>query len=196
MADSIPRSDYHSAHTMPLINYEPREEFRIGASIAFRHDLTEGLTPHFQFCDAVYADLPWANGFDEFNRRAGVEDGRTYREFMTSVAEAVDSLERPTVLVTGRHALKMLPKPDAVHTLQLNQYQSVALLYRCDPKPFWATATDLLVDWAVEFDSIGDFCCGYGRALKVFHRRGKPFVGSDFNPYCIGYIAAHAEEWV
>jgi hypothetical protein len=190
----VPVSDYHSAHGAP-IDYEPVHRTQIGPSIAFQHDLTTGVPEHYQFCDVLYCDPPWANGFEEFNRRAGVADGRTYRQFVDSLGRVVESATQPAFIVTGRHALKMLPKPAQVVPIQLNQYASVAIVYNTELSSTPGTATELLRMLAQQYDSVGDFCCGYGRTLKAFHRQGKPFVGSDINAGCIGYIASHAHTW-
>jgi hypothetical protein len=195
MADPlVPVSDYHSAHGVYL-DHEPVQRFQIGPSVAFQHDLATGLPEHYQFCDVLYCDPPWANGFDEFNRRAGVDDGRTYRQFMGAMAGALETVTQPAFIVTGRHALKMLPKPAQVVPIQLNQYASVAIVYNTEISSTPGTATELLRLLAQSYDSVGDFCCGYGRTLKAFHRQGKPFVGSDINAGCIGYIAMHAPDW-
>jgi hypothetical protein len=48
---------------------------------------------------------------------------------------------------------------------------------------------------AQRYDTVGDPCCGYGRAGRFFLRAGKRAVLSDFDPHCIGYIAEHAGGW-
>ena len=72
MAASVTlRSDYHSAYLDPL-ECVPLQQFRIGASVAFQHDIMDGLPEIYGECDALYAELPWTHGFGTFNKRAGV----------------------------------------------------------------------------------------------------------------------------
>ncbi len=73
---------------------------------------------------------------------------------------------------------------------------AVAYVYNAGFTPEW-DGTDQLLDYlAARFDRVGDFCAGYGWVPRAFARAGKTFVASDVNPLCIGYIAAHAEEWI
>lgn len=170
-----------------------------GSSSAFVHDLIGGPLPRaYSTCDVLYTDLPWQKGFSTFNERAGVDDGRTYRGFMAAVSNVIASLpsSRPAYLVTGRHALSLLPEPAQVLDTRLNEDASVIVVYNASkPHGKFGEARELLRSLAAQYERVGDFCCGYGSAARAFRRQGKTFVASDVNPRCIGYIAAHAGDW-
>jgi hypothetical protein len=146
----------------------------------------------------LITDLPWRNGYDAFNERAGVDDGRTYQQFMQRVGEIVESARVPTYLVTGRHAVPMLLNPDIILPMMLNEDSAVAIGYRPGPEVErrYGVVPEFLYALAQRYTTVGDFCCGYGSAGRFFLRSGKQAVLSDFNPSCIGYIAAHADGWL
>ncbi len=103
---------YHSAHLAPVTT-SPRFAHVSTHGVALVHDVTTGPLPKaYSECDLLYADLPWRAGFHEFNLRAGVADDRRYGEFMDAVSDLIRGDSRPVVLVTGRHAAKLLPPPD------------------------------------------------------------------------------------
>lgn len=196
---NLPASAYHSAHRPEIQGITPQTRWRgDDGSLASVFDVTSGpLPPRYANCDVLYTDLPWQNGFDTFNERAGIKGDRTYRGFMACVsAICADQKQRPVYLATGRHALTHLPEPDQVAPIRLNEHASVVVTYNTGKLPRkFAVAAELLRHLARQYDRVGDFCCGYGSAGKAFARAGKTFVLTDVNPSCIGYIAAHAPDW-
>lgn len=192
---------YHSVYLPPVL-VEPVERWTGGGSVAFVHDLMSGPLPaEYDRCDALYADLPWRAGFDRYNARAGVTDGRTYPEFMAAVKALVKEQARPVVLVTGQHARRLLPRAAQEIPLRMpvaHEQPAIAYVYNL----FWLggrvdlTTQDIQARLALAYDVVGDFCCGYGWSARTFTQAGKRFVASDYNPRCVGYIAAHAGEWV
>lgn len=190
--DSIPqRHPYHS-QLRPPVDAPAAERFTLGESVVFRHDVAEGLPVEYDDCDVLYSELPWRNGMSVFNERAGASI--TYKDFLGAVSVIALISEVPLILVTGKHALTRLPDPRQVLTLSLNGDSAVAVIYGARTKPA-NTATEIITRMANGFSRVGDFCCGYGRTLRIFHQAGKTFVGSDYNARCVGYIAQHAGEW-
>lgn len=199
----IPRSDYHSAHkppvSAPVLNHWDGERCS-----AFVLDILDTAPSQvfekygYRDCDVLVTDLPWRKGFDEFNRRAGATDGRTYPAFMQRVGQIINAGAVPTYLVTGRHALHYLPAPDVVLPMRLNEDEAVAIGYRPGVEAFadYGIAQEFLHALADTYGHAGDFCCGYGRTGRFFLRAGKRALLSDINPRCVGYIAEHAAEWV
>lgn len=199
MRNWVPESVYHTSLKPPLTGIEPCTRWKESESFAaFVWDIMAGpLPPRYSKCDVLYADLPWQDGFDEFNRRAGVNGGRTYRGFMAAVSAVVEAQRyRPVYLVTGRHALKYLPDPDQTFSLRLDETPSLAIAYNVKHVGrSFGVADELLRYLARQHERVGDFCCGYGRSGRIFRRAGRAFTLSDVNAECIGYIAAHAAEW-
>lgn len=195
---SIPTVSYHGAHKPP-VDAPAVQLWEGNGCVAFVHDITASptLPASYAQCDVLVTDLPWQKGFETFNQRAGVDDGRSYPAFLARVCELVESEAVPTYLVTGRHALPHLPKPDVLLPMMLNEDEAVAVGYRPGDEADgrYGVAPELLHALAQRYDTAGDFCCGYGRTGRFFLRSGKRAVLSDFNPTCIGYIAEHAPGW-
>jgi hypothetical protein len=205
MRDGIPTFDYHSAHKPAVTDAPATDRIELAGSVAFVHDIitapaTRPLPAEYDNCGAIVTDLPWRNGFDTFNQRAGITDGRTYRDFIAALARVIATRDIPIYLVTGTHALKQLPgnlpEPAFSGPIRLNEHPSIVIAYHAPaPKRRWVVAQDLLGEVITDHARIGDFCCGYGRTARIAANRGKTFVASDVNPQCIGYIAAHLPEW-
>lgn len=196
--NAIPTVNYHGAHKTP-VKAPAVNHWEGDGVVAFRHDLLSAprLPADFDVCDVLVTDLPWQKGYETFNERAGIDDGRTYATFMQRVAEIVESTTCPLYLVTGRHALTRLPKPDAVLPTRLNEDDAVAVGYRPggEVDGSYGVAPEFLHALAQRYSVAGDFCCGYGRTGRFFLRSGKRAVLSDFNASCIGYVAEHAAGW-
>jgi hypothetical protein len=190
------RAAYHSVYLNP-VRSEPTMRWSGQGSVAMVHDIMAGPLPtEYGDCDLLYADLPWRAGFDRYNERAGIADGRTYRQFIARVGDEVGRATGPVVLVAGRHALRFLPKPAATLPIRLPASDhAIALTYNLALSPLWGDTAGLLAFLATGFERVGDFCCGYGWSSRAFTRAGKTFVASDHNAECVGYISAHARGW-
>lgn len=187
-------SDYHTALGNLTDQWPPLARHVGKAGVTFRHDLLDGVPIEMQAADVWYADLPWRDGFKKFAKRAGVEQKGAYGDLLALLARAVRESGKPTCIVTGRHAVASL-KPAHVAAVSLNGGAAVACLWNIKP---WAVVYDttvLLKRFAQEYGTVADFCCGYGRAGRVFAQAGKRYIMSDFDAKCIGYIAAHEGEW-
>ncbi len=194
--------DIHSALHTPQ-NVSPTQRFEIGDSVALVHDLHDVRLPkEYEFCDVIYGEMPWRAGYDEFNKRAGVRESRAYSDLLKSVANMVVRQTIPTIVVTGKHALRYFPEPIRVMDIELSGATKLkgvaayALVYGADLDVEWSTTLDAVLDLASKYNRGGDYCCGYGRTARAFLEAGKSFTVSDHNPHCVGYIAAHAHEWL
>ena len=196
MSDRIPEAAYHGAFK-PVVAAPSINHWRSATCTAFVYDiLTSPLLPtEYETCDVIVADLPWANGFDTFNERANVTDGRTYTEFLARVSEIVRDLAIPVYLVTGRHAKARLPKADIEIPTRLNEDRALIYAYRPSITGRYGVPQELLFALARVHHTVGDFCAGYGRTGRIFLRNGKKAVLTDINPQCVGYIAEHAPGW-
>ena len=162
--------------------------------MAFVQDLLAGPLPaEYDACDVMYADLPWRAGFIEFERRTGAQ-GRSYADLMAAVFRIVRAATCPVVLTCGKLAWSHLPLPrETIHT-RLNGATCLALVYNADFKPECADTIALLHWLAERYGCVGDFCCGYGRAGRIFSEHGKRYIMSDYNSECIGYIGETFEK--
>ena len=186
---------YHTALSHGVrIHSSPRQSAESQHGVAFVHDLCSGALPEaYSACDVLYAELPWRAGLAEFDKRAGVAVPRNYQAFMRAVAKIILETKQRAFMVTGRQGMRYLPYPSHLLETTLNGASCIVMAYTRTPRgrmertDFNSTA-DLLHWLAGQFSCIGDFCCGYGRAGRIFAEHGKRFVMSDYNAECVGYI--------
>jgi hypothetical protein len=191
----VSKEAYHSALVKPW-DGAPASRFEIGGSVALTHNIWHGLPKELSSCDVVYSEPPWKAGYEVFNSRCGSVGYPAFSEFAANLDRLARSLTVPVFLMAGRTDSKLY-RPDAVRAMELNDdnREAVVMLYRAELPAGLTKAGDMLEYLAGRFSRVGDFACGYGRAGRVFARSGKSFVLSDFDPKCIGHIAAHAAAW-
>lgn len=192
---------YHSALHEPG-SYPPArqyEDVRRGR-IALWHDVVLGLPLPMHAVDAIYTELPWKDGYEEFARRADQAVGRwsepgrlTYEQWCYRLSVTLIRWGKPYVVVAGRAALRHMAA-EWVTPCDLNGSTAVAFGSGL-PGIREKTAEMVLERMAARFSSLGDPCCGYGRTARVASSYGRPWVVSDVNPRCIGYIKHAAPGW-
>lgn len=188
--------EYHSAH-LPWSEDPPVEYVAFDNGTAQVHDLLAGPPLPYEYGDAdvLYAEPAWQRGFETFNQRAKVEDGRTYKVYARNVAALVDT-GKPTVIIWGRHAERFLPEYESAIPVWLDRHSAVAYLFNNVQVPETVRTTlDVMHALADRYEVLGDPCCGWGNTARIATEHGKRFVVSDFNPYCIGHIATKHGEW-
>ena len=176
---------YHTA-LKPEHDAAPCQTVVADDSIAFCHDIFAGLPDEYDFAQVIYTEIPWLDGFDTFEGRAGAS-GRDYASFLAALSNIIMESSLPMVIVAGKKARKYLPEPVEAYSTKLNGAPAAAYCYRIGLSNY-ASDMDILAELTRRFDVGGDFCCGYGRTAKAFRDAGKRFVVSDYNPTCIGHI--------
>ena len=187
-------NDYYTALGNNRGDWPPVARHVGKAGVACRHDLLDGVPPEMLAADVWYADLPWRDGFDKFAQWAGTPQKGLYSDLLNRVAGDIRESGKPTCLVTGKHAVRSLT-PQHVAPVSLNGGAAVACLWNMQPWGVVYDTTVLLKRFAQQYGTVADFCCGYGRAGRVFAQAGKRYIMSDFDAKCIGYIAAHEGGW-
>lgn len=169
---------------------EPIDRYEIRDSVAFRHNLTDGIPEEYRRCDVLYTETSWNAGQPTFNKRAGIES--SWRDYMKALGETITELGIPSYVVTGRQGVAILPKPDSVSTVMLNGAKAQLVSYGENPNLRTEKST---IQWlAKRHKIVGDPSCGYGRTGSIFLIAGKNYVMSDYNGKCISYIASlHTE---
>lgn len=152
--------------------------------VAFTHDLNKGTHPEFRKADVIYADIPWERGYDKFVQ--GHTD-KQYDDFLNSVSAVINDLKIPAYLTCSKRALKRL-NPHKTMTMSFNQFGdtpvSVAVFYP-DEDIQAIDEFELREKLADKYDTILDFCCGYGNTAESFISKGKKAIISDINGYCL-----------
>lgn len=177
--------------TPALVSHEGANGLSLAYDVAAMH----GLPDAFASVDVLYAEPPFPAGWKTFHDRVDLEPAMSYKEFIALCSRQY--LFRPGVLILGNQATRYAGPARAVtrHLLHRKSLDQVnALWYGIDPpEEDMANVTDVINHLATQFDTVGDFCCGYGVTGRIFADHGKRYVMSDVNPRCVGYIAA--QEW-
>lgn len=162
-----------------------------GNSVGLVHDITTGvLPPEFGRCEVLYAEPPWKDGASVFDERLGLT-GRKYADLMEGIASVVRSTRpRPLIIITGKYGLKYLPAPDLQVPTRIHGAEAIAACWSIAPTGDWKSTPAIMADLAKRYRIAGDFCCGYGQLANYFTEPERSCVLSDYNPRCIGGVAA------
>jgi hypothetical protein len=181
---------YHSALFDPQKEYEPIKRYCYGESLAFQHDILNGLPKVYDECDIIYTEPAWQQGFYKFKKRRQDSGFGSFKQYMQSHHDFVSRSLLPIVIIGGKHHLKYLPSPDIIlkDIKLLHGYKSLIFLYRLEFKSIHRTTSSILAELSQRFDKVGDFNCGYGNTGIAFVKAGKKFIMSDADPKCIGAI--------
>lgn len=187
---------YHSAQ-LPQVGAKPRQACADG--LVFVHDLLSSTTLPGQYAgvSAIYADLPWAQGFATFNKRAGISDGRTFAEFLDHLDKLAADADRPVFLVTsptGAGYLSSRRYPITLDRPGAKDVKATVVAYNT-VAPLERTTSKLIERLCRDEASVGDFCCGYGTTVRSARRWNTPFVASDYSAEAVGYVCANYRRW-
>lgn len=163
------------------------------------YDVTSGLAKmgFIEKADVIYSDLPWRNGYHKFYKRSGLIPRLNYHDFLGYIGMQLLVLGKPAVIVSGDHARIPLTFYDTSIATRLNGAKARAYLWKIKPDVLegCADSVEIIHRLADGYNCVGDFCCGYGRAGRIFAEHGCRFVLSDINADCIGYITENAGQW-
>jgi hypothetical protein len=178
---------YHTALSYaPELHADPIDRAEFPDGIALAHDAWSSTLPaEFDACDVIWAEPPWPAGYAIFNERAKVT-APSWSEFHRHLARLCEQSSIPIALLGGARAVKL--HPNATPTpIRHNGDRVFAICYRLTIDPDVESVT-IIHRLCEQFDTIGDFCCGYGRTGLIAREHGKRFVLSDHNAECIGVL--------
>lgn len=188
-------TDYHTA-LKPDVTVRPElVHWQRDGNMAFVHDVNHGIPEVMKACDVIYSELPWADGYMEFLRRAGCATGIAlpYEKWLFRLSVSLARFGKPFVMVAGLSAVRHMAC-EWFMPVQLNGSLSMAFGAGIEPPPPGKlTATDMLLWTVAGARIIGDPCCGFGRTARVAYDEGKKFICSDINLRCIGTLASMIE---
>lgn len=193
---------YHSAlQCVEELDAEELDRYENGPLLAIQNDITNGLPEEFDRCDVLWGEPPWAHGFKVFNARVGKEDTEGHAAFMRKCNDVIAADDRPAFVVTGKAYARYYSDADYQTPVMLPVCDEASVLYSYRFKPSFAgksqvvTTEEVLQVLARKFDCLGDWCCGYGFAGRVFLSSGKSAVLADYNAKCIGAIKQLSPSW-
>jgi hypothetical protein len=174
------------------------DRIELNGCIAFQHDIatTKGLPAEYEKADIFYLEIPWQHGYPKFQKRAGKNiESSEYLDFLRSLNDIIQALDRPVILYAGVYASKRIPEPTSKKNIRLLHGAMVtAFCYNIVIPDHIQTSLGVVKHLAANYECIGNFVCGYGYSGFEFLKAGKKFVMSDINPFCIGSIAERLKQ--
>jgi hypothetical protein len=178
---------------------EPCQSVTFDRGEAFVHDIHNGLPAQFERADVVYVEPPWKMGHTTFNKRLGIESS-DWNKFTAAISAAILSTQKPFLLLCSPAAVDKFPTPTHSEAIKVYGLRAQMQIYRMERPDIFGKRKlpdNLeLIRWlAQRYNSVADFCCGYGVTGRLFVEAGKSCILADYNPRCIGHIKAHNHEW-
>lgn len=141
--------------------------------------------------DLIYSEPAWKQGYLNFLKRAN-NDQSNYDSYISSMTNMISIINKPIVLILGKHIIKKMPSPQSILEINLHNYKTNVLSWHIDLNKYknkFKTNYDLINLLAKDYECVWDFNCGYGNTGKIFLENGKKCLLSDINPKCITFIA-------
>lgn len=189
---------YHTALKSKFKTFngvDPLERYEHAGSVAIRHDfVSDGIPGEMELCEVLYSECPWPHGLNRFDDRAGVAR-RDYATFSDAVFSLITKSQSPVVLVLGKTLLRRLPEPYSVGPCRLNGDRAMVASWGVE-LPSLSSSNEIARWLGSKYESVGDFCCGYGGPLFDFIAGGgSRFVASDYNAKCIRVMSMRMMEF-
>jgi hypothetical protein len=174
---------YHSALKDELEIDSKLDHYTNNGNEVFAWDITQGIHDSFWRADAIYSEPSWRDGYTRFMQRAGKQNGE-FKEYLCAIADAIGQLQMPTYVLIGKHMLKALHPPTVIG-VRIHGYGALAGIWNAESPTSIIDAEDLCQFVCMKYETVLDFCCGYGNVAKYARR----FVCSDVNRKCVYYVA-------
>jgi hypothetical protein len=192
---------YHSALRPDLPLTEELSYYESNGSVVFQHDISKGIiSPHYKNVDCIYSEPAWRAGYEVFKKRSGSIVSSTFEDYLGAIKKFVETLNKPTFLVIGKHMLKALAPNEGYYEIKLHKWNALLGLWNIVGEEFDAlnkimcggqiqNNKDVMNYVIGRYNIIGDFSCGYGNLVSYAVMNNKKFVCSDLNAKCVCYVA-------
>lgn len=187
-------STYHSALGSE-VDIEPVQRCEFPNGVSFVWNIFDGFPKEFSECGAVYSEPPWKKGFEEFNRRAGVDSEElTYQSLVDAISVACLNSGKPCFILVSKTDVNKYKHYAGVVKVEFevhNSCECLCLCYNVEAPNFGGVPvpTSLLIKWIVKrYEYVADFCCGYGNTGEKVLENGGRVVLCDYNPKCIAVV--------
>lgn len=169
------------------IKAKPCKEDKTDNYHLLTHDLFNPFPDVFNDCAFLYAETCWKHGFDEFNRKAKINDSRLFTDLCHKIADIIKQTQQPIYLTLGKEMLKKLPQPNGTAEIKQNGSMVILAWWHTEFSTNTRTTNELCQYFGTKYNSMGDFMCGYGQSLIDFlYGGGQKVVGSDYDSVAVG----------
>lgn len=155
-----------------------------GRITCLQHNICDPDIPDvFRKADAIYVVMSWRAGYKHFTENTIAND-TDFNQYCASISRVVNELNKPTFIITNRNFLKRLA-PQRVEPILFDKFKSsdICAIWNYDG-PIPDNTIDLMSYVGNNFDTVLDFCCGYGEVSGYV----KKCILADVNTGCLKYI--------
>ena len=156
--------------------------------VVFYHDVCYPLSSLITYYIAnragcIYSEIAWRDGYPKFKERAGVFNDSSYIDYWTGVKSMINTLSLPAFIPCSK-TFADFACPNYTNKIRLNGYDVLLAVWNYSVVSAYTT-TELLKILGEKFNSVYDFSCGYGNALRNFEY----CIGSDIDAACLEYVS-------
>ena len=149
-----------------------------------QHDICEKIIPEIFFnADVVFTVMAWRNGYKKFVQET-VAKNTTFNQYCEGIKWTIQNLRKPAFVITNKNFVSLLGA-DRVEPIIFDRFNSndLCAIWNYDgPIP---ESTTKLMQWiGRNYQTVLDFCCGYGEITEYC----QSCILSDVNTGCIDYI--------
>ena len=180
----IPK-DYHSALKNENEINKKLDFYSKGKSTVLSHDVNniDGIPEIFNKADIIYSEPAWNNGYELFKKRANIKNPIGFKNYLKSIEKTIRILNKPSFIIGGKHMIKII-SPDYSLPIKFNGFDAYLFIWNYEKVNF-KNNIDLLEYLSKNYNTVLDFCCGYGHYFEKF----KNFIASDLNKKCVYFVA-------
>lgn len=158
-------------------------------AILFQHDIVTGMHDLYASANAIHSELSWHNGYKIFTKST-IAENTSFDGYIKGILIVINALKVPTFLMVGPRLIKSL-NPDWIMPTHFHAHNGADSLYAVYNHPqdiSFNDETEAILHMAKNYDTVLDFCCGYGNILNPVIVQEKKAILSDINTDCIHYI--------
>lgn len=149
-----------------------------------QHDVCDAEIPErFYRADAVFTVMSWRAGYNKFTENTIAKD-TDFNQYCEGISSILEALKKPSFVITNKNFIKRI-KPQRIEHIRYDRYGSDDICaiwnYEGDTPN---NTTELMRFIGDTFDTVLDFCCGYGEIAHYV----KHFILSDVNTGCLEYV--------
>lgn len=158
--------------------------FEKDGNYVLQHDISAKNIPDV-FCkaNAVFSVMSWRMGYKHFTQNT-IAEKSTFDEYCAGISRTITRLKIPSFIITNRTFANKLGA-DRLVPIKFDRFGSndLCAVWNYDGK-IPETTTELMQWIGQKWDTVLDFCCGYGEITYYVNHA----VLSDINTGCLDYV--------
>jgi hypothetical protein len=157
--------------------------YQNNGNAVLQHDICGDIPKIFFGADVVFSVMAWRAGYKHFIENTIAKES-TFIEYCEGMRRTIEELNKPSFVISNKTFVKNLGS-QRIEPIRFDRFNSDDVCaiwnYKGDIP---STTTELMRFIGDRYDTVLDFCCGYG---EIAHY-SKHFILSDINTGCLDYV--------